>query len=284
MRRAFLHSLTPQEVRLLSNDWHFWARDDQLAPEGDWTTWLVLGGRGAGKTRAGAEWVQDEVTTGRAGRIALIGETFADAREVMIDGPSGLRAIAPPDAAPKYEITRKRLLWPNGAVAYVFSAGEPDSLRGPQFDAAWGDELAKWRYAEAAWDMLQFGLRLGERPRQVMTTTPRPMPLLKRLHDNAQGDVVFPFLVLGENDTRNWPGGMEHRLSLHCFSRSGGRMEAKSILGAVHAALDDKSLTLEGHTLINLRFLDSTTRREADGTTWRGTIRFRAITENGETV
>lgn len=186
MRRAFLHSLTPQEVRLLSNDWHFWARDDQLAPEGDWTTWLVLGGRGAGKTRAGAEWVQGEVTSGRAGRIALIGETFADAREVMIDGPSGLRAIAPADAAPKYEITRKRLLWPNGAVAYVFSAGEPDSLRGPQFDAAWGDELAKWRYAEAAWDMLQFGLRLGARPRQVMTTTPRPMPLLKRLLGDEQ--------------------------------------------------------------------------------------------------
>ena len=186
MRRAFLHSLTPQEVRLLSNDWRFWARDDQLAPEGESTTWLVLGGRGAGKTRAGAEWVQGEVTAGRAGRIALIGETFADAREVMIDGPSGLRAIAPADAAPKYEITRKRLLWPNGAVAYVFSAGEPDSLRGPQFDAAWGDELAKWRYAEAAWDMLQFGLRLGQRPRQVMTTTPRPMPLLKRLLGDEQ--------------------------------------------------------------------------------------------------
>lgn len=106
-----------------------------------------------------------------------------------------------------------------------------------------------------------------------------------RIYDNAPGDAVFPFLVLGENDTRNWPGGMEHRLALHCFSRSGGRMEAKGILGAVHAALDDKPLTLEGHNLVNLRFLDSTTRREADGTTWRGTIRFRAITEKtGETA
>ena len=100
-----------------------------------------------------------------------------------------------------------------------------------------------------------------------------------RIHDNAPGDAAFPFLVLGENDARNWPGGMEHRLTLHCFSRSGGRMEAKHILGAVHAALDDKSLAMEGHTLINLRFLDSATRREADGTTWRGTIRFRAVTE-----
>ncbi|WP_041535847.1 DNA-packaging protein [Parvibaculum lavamentivorans] len=181
MRTEFVKGLTRKEVRLLSDDWRFWAREDQLAPEGGWTTWLVLGGRGAGKTRAGAEWVAAEVAAGRAGRIALIGETLADAREVMIDGPSGLRTIAREDEKPRYEVTRKRLLWPNGAVAYVFSAGEPESLRGPQFDAAWGDELAKWRYAEAAWDMLQFGLRLGENPRQVMTTTPRPVPVLKRL-------------------------------------------------------------------------------------------------------
>ncbi|MEQ9151003.1 MAG: terminase family protein [Parvibaculum sp.] len=181
IRRKFLKKLTAREARLLSEDWRFWARDDQLAPDGPWTTWLVLGGRGAGKTRAGAEWVAGEVAAGRAGRIALVGETLGDAREVMIDGPSGLRTIARADDRPRYEVTRRRLLWPNGAVAHVFSAGEPESLRGPQFDAAWGDELAKWRYAEAAWDMLQFGLRLGQNPRQVMTTTPRPVPVLKRL-------------------------------------------------------------------------------------------------------
>ena len=176
-----MNRLTRKEVRFLAEDWRFWARPDQLAPGTGWTTWLVLGGRGAGKTRAGAEWIAGEVAAARAGRIALVGETLADAREVMIDGPSGLRTIARDADQPRYEVTRKRLLWPNGAVAHVFSAGEPDSLRGPQFDAAWGDELAKWRYAEAAWDMLQFGLRLGERPRQVMTTTPRPVPVLKRL-------------------------------------------------------------------------------------------------------
>ncbi|MEQ9124979.1 MAG: terminase family protein, partial [Alphaproteobacteria bacterium] len=99
----------------------------------------MLGGRGAGKTRAGAEWVNGEVAGGRAGRIALVGETLGDAREVMIDGPSGLRTIARADDRPRYEVTRRRLLWPNGAVAHVFSAGEPESLRGPQFDAAWGD-------------------------------------------------------------------------------------------------------------------------------------------------
>ncbi|HEX7774923.1 MAG TPA: terminase family protein, partial [Parvibaculum sp.] len=179
-RTEFLASLTPPETRWLLEHWPFWARADQLAPGGNWTTWLVLGGRGAGKTRAGAEWIRGEVEAARAGRIALIGETFADVREVMIDGPSGLTALGG-RARPRYEASRKRLLWPNGAVALAFSASEPDSLRGPQFDAAWADEVAKWRYAEAAWDMLQFGLRLGERPRQVVTTTPRPAPILKRL-------------------------------------------------------------------------------------------------------
>lgn len=164
----------------LSDHWPFWAREDQLAPDGDWTTWLVLGGRGAGKTRAGAEWVRALVDRGAAGRIALVGETFADVREVMIDGPSGLTTLAARNR-PRYEPSRKRLLWPNGAVAQAFSASEPESLRGPQFDAAWADEVAKWRYAEAAWDMLQFGLRLGDKPRQVVTTTPRPVPILKRL-------------------------------------------------------------------------------------------------------
>jgi phage terminase large subunit-like protein len=178
-RRAFLASLSPRETAWLLDDWKFWARADQIAPEGEWTTWLVLGGRGAGKTRSGAEWIRGLVARGEAGRIALIGETLGDVREVMIDGPSGLAALD--GERPRYEASRKRLLWPNGAVAQAFSASEPESLRGPQFDAAWADELGKWRYAEAAWDMLQFGLRLGARPRQVVTTTPRPAPILKRL-------------------------------------------------------------------------------------------------------
>nr|WP_246176740.1 terminase family protein [Parvibaculum sedimenti] len=185
MRTAFLTSLSPAEAEWLMEHWLFWARPDQLAPEGPWTTWLVLGGRGAGKTRSGAEWVRGEVEAARASRIALIGETFGDVREVMIDGPSGLRAIGMRGGRPRYEASRRRLLWPNGAVAQAFSATEPESLRGPQFDAAWADELAKWRYAEETWDMLQFGLRLGERPRQVVTTTPRPVPILRRLMAEA---------------------------------------------------------------------------------------------------
>jgi phage terminase large subunit-like protein len=154
---------------------------------GPWTTWLVLGGRGAGKTRLGAEWVRAlahataPYATGRHRRIALIGESEHDVREVMIEGASGLLRISPRAERPTWISSRRLLEWPNGAVAQAFSAEDPDSLRGPQFDAAWCDELAKWRQAEAAFDMLQFALRLGARPRQLITTTPRPIPLLKRL-------------------------------------------------------------------------------------------------------
>lgn len=154
---------------------------------GPWTTWLMLGGRGAGKTRAGAEWLRAMVHgvppwTGRAhGRVALVGETIHDAREVMVEGESGLLRTSPFEQRPEWTPTRRLLQWPNGAVGQVFSADDPQSLRGPQFEAAWCDELAKWRYAEATFDMLQFALRLGEQPRQLITTTPRPLPVIKRL-------------------------------------------------------------------------------------------------------
>jgi phage terminase large subunit-like protein len=154
---------------------------------GPWTTWLILGGRGAGKTRIGAEWVRAQVFglppyAARPHRcIALVGESDHDAREVMVEGNSGLLAMSPRSQRPIWISSRRRLEWPNGAVAQTFSAEDPESLRGPQFDAAWCDELAKWRHAEATFDMLQFGLRLGERPRQLVTTTPRPTPLIKRL-------------------------------------------------------------------------------------------------------
>jgi phage terminase large subunit-like protein len=173
-------------------DWPVWARPDQLPPDKaqsglPWTVWLVLGGRGAGKTRTGAEWVRGLVF-GRApfaerpvGRIALVGETQNDVREVMIEGVSGLMSVHRREERPSWSPTRRRLEWPNGAVAQAFSAEDPESLRGPQFEAAWLDEIGKWRLAEETFDQLQFGLRLGMRPRQTVTTTPRPTPLLKRL-------------------------------------------------------------------------------------------------------
>ncbi len=156
----------------------------------------MLGGRGAGKTRTGAEWVRAQVFgispyAGRPhGNIALIGETEHDAREVMVEGPSGLLAVSPRSQRPVWVPSRRRLEWPNGAIGQTFSAEEPESLRGPQFDAAWCDELAKWRHAEATFDMLQFGLRLGERPRQLVTTTPRPTALIKRLMSDPRTRVT----------------------------------------------------------------------------------------------
>lgn len=184
---ARLDAMTAAELRAHFAGWTDDARPDQLPPPGDWTTWLVLGGRGAGKTRAGAEWLRGLVF-GRPpfadrphGRLALVGETFADVRDVMVEGETGLLRLSPPSERPRWTATRRRLEWTNGAVAQAFSSEDPEALRGPQFEAAWCDELAKWRHAEATFDMLQFGLRLGPRPRQAATTTPRPTPLLRRL-------------------------------------------------------------------------------------------------------
>ena len=152
-----------------------------------WTTWLVLGGRGAGKTRLGAEWVRAVVCgTPPYGNepcfnIALVGETERDVRDVMIEGPAGILKSSPRRERPDWVATRRRLEWPNGAVAFAFSAEDPEQLRGPQFAAAWCDELAKWRHPDETFNMLQFGLRLGARPRQLITTTPRPIPLIRRL-------------------------------------------------------------------------------------------------------
>jgi phage terminase large subunit-like protein len=161
-----------------------------------WTTWLVLGGRGSGKTRLGAEWIRALVhgappyAARRHGQIALVGETEHDAREVMIEGASGILKMSPRRERPVWLPTRRRLQWANGAVAQVFSADDPEQLRGPQFDAAWCDELGKWRKPDAAFDMLQFGLRLGARPRQLITTTPRPIALITRLMNDPRTAVT----------------------------------------------------------------------------------------------
>ncbi len=187
---GFLGGLSDQTLAALPWVFEFWALPHQLPPEGAWNTWVIMGGRGAGKTRAGAEWVRAEVEggrpcdAGRARRVALVGETIDQVREVMVFGESGILACSPPDRRPEWQAGRRRLLWPNGAVAEVYSAHEPDSLRGPQFDAAWVDELAKWKKAEATWDMLQFALRLGDHPRQVVTTTPQNVAVLKAILRN----------------------------------------------------------------------------------------------------
>ncbi len=193
-RRRFLAGLSPAALkalaRILRHDWAASARPDQRPPEDAWRAWVFLGGRGAGKTRAGAEWLRArlERAHGDEARAAVVGATFADVREVMIEGPSGLRAIAPPDRRPVYEASRRRLVWPHGAVAYAFSAEEPDRLRGPQFAHAWADEFCAWPDAAHALAMIEMGHRLGRRPQLAVTTTPRPQAALKQLL--ARPDVV----------------------------------------------------------------------------------------------
>ena len=184
---AFLGELSENALAALPWLFEFWALPHQVAPKGDWATWVVMGGRGAGKTRAGAEWVRAQVEgsrpsdVGKCRRVALVGETIEQVREVMIFGDSGIIACCPPDRKPEWHASRKVLVWPNGAEAWVMSASNPEALRGPQFDCAWVDELAKWKRARETWDMLQFALRLGDRPQQMVTTTPKNVAVLREI-------------------------------------------------------------------------------------------------------
>ncbi len=203
-----LKRLDADGVEEVAGDWVHWARPEQLPPEGDWTTWLLMGGRGAGKTRAGSEWVRALVSEALpVSPIALVGETLAQARAIMVEGESGLLRIGPAATRPKFERSANRLVWPNGAMAELMSGSEPERFRGPQFAAAWCDELGKWPNAEAAWDMLQFALRLGDRPRQLVTTTPRPTRLLKRLLADPRTHVTR--MRTAENAANLAPGFLE---------------------------------------------------------------------------
>ena len=193
-RRALLEQLDERQKHALRHHWRLWAHDGQLPPERDWLAWLILAGRGFGKTRAGAEWVRAIAEADPEARIALIGASLGEARAVMVEGDSGLMAISRRGMRPKFEPSKRQLRWPNGAQAMLFSAGEPESLRGPQHSHAWCDEIAKWDggggKAGQTWDNLVLGLRLGQRPQIVATTTPRAVPLLTRLIGHAQAVVT----------------------------------------------------------------------------------------------
>ena len=179
-----------RDWRGLLKKWEFWADPRQLPPEGAWRTWLLMAGRGFGKTRAGAEWVRSLAEADGTMRIALVGATRAEARAVMIEGDSGVLAVSPAATRPRWEPSRGVLTWPGGAKAFVYSGENPDGLRGPQHSAAWCDEIAKWAYPQASWDMLAMTLRLGERPRALVTTTPRPIALLRRLKEAPDTETV----------------------------------------------------------------------------------------------
>lgn len=165
-------------------DWDRLARPNQREPMGDWLLWMILAGRGYGKTRTGAETLKKWVASGKARRIALVGATESDARHVMIEGTSGIMSVYAPGEQPHYEPSKRQLTWPNGTVAHIFSADAPDQLRGPQFDAAWVDEFAKFDNPEETWGQLKMCMRLGTSPRVIVTTTPRPIPFLKRLAEH----------------------------------------------------------------------------------------------------
>jgi phage terminase large subunit-like protein len=187
-QEQYLASMTEEEKAALRWDWKFWARPNQLPPEGNWNVWMVLAGRGFGKTRLGSEWIRDLAHEHPGCRIALVAETAADARDVMIKGDSGILNCDPTLTEDSWSPTNRCLSWPNGSKAYTYNGTTPDQLRGPQHHFAWVDELAKFEYMQDAWDQLMFGLRLGEHPQVLVTTTPRPLPLIKKLvsdPDNA---------------------------------------------------------------------------------------------------
>jgi phage terminase large subunit-like protein len=223
-RARFLGALSDTEAATLLYHWEFWARPAQLPPPGGWRVWLIRAGRGFGKTRAGAEWVRAQIEGGRARRVALVGETAADARDVMVEGESGLLAIAPPWCRPRYEPSKRRLTWPNGAIATTYSADDPEQLRGPQHDAAWADEVAKWRHADA-WDQLMLGLRLGRHPRCVATTTPRPKRWIRAIMDD-------PAAIATAGTTFDNAANLAPAFLAHMQARHGGtRLGRQELLG-----------------------------------------------------
>ncbi len=187
-RAAVVAGLPEDELAAILAAADIAARPGQIAPAGDWTTWLILAGRGFGKTFAGAAWIDERARSVKGARLAVVGATLGDARSVMVEGDAGILAVA--RERPQFEPSRRLLTWGNGSTATLFGAAEPDSLRGPSFHFAWGDEIAKWDAAEDALANLAMTLRLGRQPRRVLTTTPRPLPWLQALAAPAPGVMV----------------------------------------------------------------------------------------------
>ncbi|WP_240876892.1 DNA-packaging protein [Shimazuella soli] len=234
-RKQLLDALSNEEANALLYQWEFWARPNQLPPKGNWRTWLLLAGRGFGKTRTGAEYIIEQVKTGKATRVALVAPTPADARDVMIQGESGILTISPPWFMPKYEPSKRRITWPNGAIATIYSGAHPDQLRGPQHELAWADELAAWKYPQETWDMLMFGLRLGTNPRVVVTTTPKPIPVVQSLV-KAQTTAVTKGSTF-DNAVNLAPAFLEQIVSKYEGTRLGRQELYAEILDDVPGAL-----------------------------------------------
>jgi phage terminase large subunit-like protein len=233
------HALFGHLAESLQTDWRLKARPSQLPPPGDWVVWLMLSGRGFGKTRAGAEWVHTQIRDG-CSRLALVAATSADCRDIVVEGESGVMATAPKHARPEYQPGLRRLTWPNGAMATCYSADEPDRLRGPQHDGAWCDEIASWRYPEA-WDQLMFGLRIGKNPRVVATTTPRPVKLIKSLLAREGVDVVVTRGCTVENVANLAPAFLSEIMRRYEGTRLGRQELDAELLEDVPGALWQRS-------------------------------------------
>lgn len=246
-RATFLGDLSTEEIGELRWAWHVWARNAQRVPEGDWRVWLICAGRGFGKTRSGAEWVRMIASNDADARIALVASSIAEARAVMVEGESGIIACCPPHRRPSFEPSLRRLTWDNGAQAFLYSAAEPESLRGPQHSHAWCDEIGKWdmagQRATRAWDNLQLGLRLGENPRVVATTTPRAVPLLHRLmEDDGDDDIILSRGSTGDN-AANLPARFLRRMEREFEGTLLGRQELDGqLLTDVEGALWNRAL------------------------------------------
>ena len=197
----------------------------QIEPQIPWTTWLMLGGRGSGKTFAGAWWINELARANDGVTLALVGPALHDVREVMVEGPSGIKSLNGPGDRPRWEAGRRRLIWNNDSVAYAFSAEDPESLRGPQFHGAWADEFCAWREPDKVLSNLRMGLRLGDAPKLMVTTTPRPIPALRRLMTEA----VTARRGTAENVANLSPGFLEHLTALY----GGTRLAAQELEGLV---------------------------------------------------
>lgn len=224
-----------RQLEQLAYHWPFWRRADQCPPAKDWRCWLILAGRGFGKTRTGAEWVRTTAEGQPGVRIALIGATLNDTRAIMVEGESGLLAIAPAEQRPIFEPSLRRLTWPNGSMATLYSAAEPDALRGPEHHFGWADECAKWDHGVAAWDNLALSLRLGQSPQLVATTTPRPVPLIRRLIEDTGTTVTRGRTA--DNDLNLAPAFLETMTRLYGGTRIGRQELDGALIDDVDGAL-----------------------------------------------
>lgn len=247
VRENFVKGLTKEERNEFLYHWKLFARPEQLPPQSDWRIWLVMAGRGFGKTRSGAEWVRSIAENQGEARIALVSSSLAEARAVMVEGESGILACSPPDRRPRFEPSLRRLRWDNGAQAQLFSAAEPETLRGPQHSHAWCDEIGKWALsgerAMRCWDNLVMGLRVLGHPQIAVTTTPRAVPLVRRLIDKEPSGGITMTRGSTFDNASNLPARFLQALKEDYGETQLGRQEINGeLLEDVEGALWTRSL------------------------------------------